>query len=1207
MYCVRSKTFHRNVSTFHMPRLTLNLLGLLRITLDEKPVTALESVKVRALLIFLALKPDKPHARDELIGLLWAEHSQERARGNLRRALWNLQQTFKPPTLKPPTLKTPSVLNNDAHRVAPRGENTWGLSLLLTTRETIQFNPAYDAHVDVWEFEKLTTDSRQQTPQALSTVRHLSSAVALYRGEFLQNFFVPDAPAFEEWLLLQREHFQRRVVTALGQITAHYEQMGAAGYAGTERYARRHIELEAWSEEPYRALMRTYAAQNQTAQAIAAYHALASVLHHELGLEPSAETNALFKHLRNQSSGGSGQLAVVSNQYFGSMLPLPTTPLVGRETELAQLAEKITRADCRLLTLVGQGGIGKTRLALETARANRQAFPRGAYFVDLAAVVSLEMLPRAIAEAMHLQLRGKASTAEQLTAHLQDLAQPLLLILDNFEQLLTGSDKDARSVGELLKRAPQVTLLVTSRERLNLAGEWLFPVEGLRAPTTLPARIESEWAAAEAVQLLAQCAARQHIDTDAWSADEKRAGMRITQLVEGMPLAIELAAAWLRTLSPIEIADEIARSLDVLTSAQRDLPARHASIRAVFEHSWVLLTPTEQDAFARMSIFRGGLTREAAREIANASLQTVSALVEKSLVKRTAAGRYRLHELVRQFAAEKLALSKAEGLATRQAADAAEGLTETRAQHARYFLNLLVERGNSLNSERARDSLAELLRENENVRAAWQWACKQRDTASLERGLPALANFYVVAGLVQEGEPMLRETIGALNDGNSENNTALLSQIYAHLANFYLHIANYPQAIEAGRKAMALGRAADVIESQVMGEWLMGTALDKHAREASALGHIENALAAARAASLPILEAQILYALGDRAYFHYAYQTGQELLLSALALVETTTEQRLTSDILTLLAGTAYRQADSARSQELLQRALALKRMLGDPHGQVQIYVTLGNVAVSYAQLDRALQWYHQAATLALEIGDQTGLLRATVNHAGVMMLVGEFDAARAEYGELLPRAKQLGEKWIIYYALNWLTLLENSVGDAERALTYGREYAALAASTHDAHDLAYARDKMADAYLAQGDLAEAEQLYRQVLLVYQEKNDRDHILRCQAGFARIALARGDTAQARAWAIPLRDALLQKFPRVDVEPLRLFLTCYEILRACNDASAAEVLHQAHIHLQKNAAAIQDERLRASYVQNFRWHREIVRAWNETQSYTNQNE
>ncbi len=1147
-----------------MPHLSLFLFGGFKAALDDIPVTRFRSDKVRALLAFLAVEQDRPHRREALTGLFWSEQSEKDARHNLSETLWRLRQ----------------ALHDD--------DSTF----VHANTKTIQFSMASDHSLDVAEFLR-ATDGRQ------ATVSDLQSAVELYRGDFLAGFTVPDAAPFEEWLLVTREHLQRLATTALSQLTVYYEAQGAAGYAQAERYARRHIELEAWHEEPYRVLMRLYAAQNQTEQAIAMYHALTRVLHHELNLEPSHETNALYKHLRNQSAVIRLQSPVSNLQSPISNLPFPATPLVGRETELAQLSEKITRTDCRLLTLVGQGGIGKTRLALETARANQQAFPRGVYFVDLANLDAPEMIPHAMADALHFQFRGAGSPEEQLVEHLRAWNEPALLLLDNFEQIIGG----ASFVSQMLERAPQVRCLATSRERLNTRGEWLFEVEGLRAGADLPARLRDDWGASEAMQLFVQCAARLNVNAHNWSDDEKRAAIRITQLVEGMPLALELASAWLQTLTPREIADEIAHGLDAFEHTRRDVPQRHASIRAVFEHSWKLLTPTEQQAFARLSVLRGGFTREAAREIAYASLQTLSALGAKSLVKRAVGNRFRMHELVRQFAAEKLAeSSKGEALADARLQFPTSSMqrlrpnprAETQTRHAHYFLNLLAVRRQELDGALARDALAELRRDAENLRAAWQWAVQHADWNALQRSVEPLAYFYHVAGLLQEGEALLRETLNALE---LTAPPALGAQLYVSLADFSLRMTRYPQAIDAAEKGLALARAANEIQAQVRAEWILGAAIDRHSRDAAGETHLRNALATAEQFNLPALQAHVLFALGQTYDGRVLHLEAHAPLTRALELARETNEQRLESDILTLLARIAYHRADADECRELLERALLLKRKLGDPFGQVRIYITLGNSALLLYQLDQGLVWYQQAATLAREIGEHSGLLFAVNNHAGVLQAVGQYDAARAEYDENFKRAQELGETFVIHQTLFWRALLENATGNPTRALVYAEEQRALAESQRAALELANARERMADAQLQLGNLQEAETLFQHALPVYQEKGKRDYVLRCQAGLARIAVQRGDTERALALAVPLRAALLEKFPNIDAEPLRLFWMCYQVLRACSDPSATALLQYAHARLLHNAAQIQDERVRTSYLENIAWHREIQRAHN----------
>jgi len=1141
--------------------LSLSLLGNPRVTRADGVTARFRSDKTRALLFFLALEHERAQTREYLSGLFWGEQTDSEARHNLSQTLLYLGQALGKETVT---------------------------RVLDISRAAIQFKTGDAVHVDVYEFLELLraceTHPHRRIEACAACIARLERAGALYQGELLAQFFLNDCAAFEEWLLVQREHFQRLALTALTQVTAHYEEQGAAGYAETLRYARRQIELEAWREEPYRVLMRTHAALGQTDAALAEYQKLAALLNQELGLAPSAETTALYKHLRGQLSVVGGQSSVVSNLAPISNLPLPTTPLVGREIELAHLAEKIGRADCRMVTLVGQGGIGKTRLAIQSARDNHRAFPHGAYFVDLAEIVSPALIPNAIADALQFHFHGAQTTTQQIIQHLQNIPQPLLLVMDNFEQLVAG----APFVSDLLKRAPNVTLLLTSRERLNIQAEWLFEVEGLLAPKTVPTRLPDDWDEPAAVQLFVQCAARAEIHASTWNEDEKRAAIQLTQLVEGMPLAIELAAAWVRTMTPIEIAAEIARGLDVFHTTRRDLPARHASIRAVFEHSWVLLTAEEQQVFARLSVLRGSMTRDAAREIAGASLQTLTALVDKSLVKRAAGGRFRLHELVRQFAAEKLSAEMP------RTSESAWHLSAPQTQHAHYFLELLARRGQELNGTLARDALAELRREGENVRAAWQCAVRAHELSWLERGVAALSAFYQAAGLIQEGEALLRETLDAL-DGDSIN-SALTSEIYAYLARFYLSMADYPQVQDAAQRALDMGRATGTVTSQVRGEWLLGVGLGRQNRAREAVTHLENALHLAQRENLPILEAEILNALGDPALTQVTKLEAEKLLARALDLAETHGDQRLASNFLGGLAQLANHQGKLAEAEALLQRVLPLKRILGDPAGELRTYMNLGTLAVFSYQLDKAQALYSQAVTLAWEIGDQVGWIHALVNHAGSYMVAGAYESARQAYHEAFTHAQESGDMWAIQNAAWGLGAIENAEGAPERVLEYAQTFLEVATKSGDETKIAFGRLGLAQAREGLGDAAEAEMLYRQAMQALQANDAHADALRCVAGLARLDLARGAMAEARALASDLLEQLTVKLPAIDVEPLRLYLTCYRVLSACADPRAAAVLQTAQELLHTQAAAIQESSIRKTFLENVPWHREIVEAW-----------
>ena len=298
-------------------------------------------------------------------------------------------------------------------------------------------------------------------------------------------------------------------------------------------------------------------------------------------------------------------------------LPAPATRLVGREAELAALAQLLDDPTCRLLSLVGPGGIGKTRLAIEAACDLWQRFADGVFFASLAGTSSSEFMVPAIAQAVALNFAGPADPRVQLANYLRN--KQVLLLLDNLEHLLEGVDL----LVEMLEETPGVKLLVTSRERLELQAEWVFEVQGLPVPAEDEVERLEKYSA---VQLFLQRTRQAQVAFEL-STEDRAHVARICRLVEGMPLAIELAAAWVPVLSCAEIADEIARSIDFLTTTMRDVPERQRSIRAVFDHSWHLLSEEEQQVLRPMSIFRGGFTRQAAEAVAGAGLPLLSALL----------------------------------------------------------------------------------------------------------------------------------------------------------------------------------------------------------------------------------------------------------------------------------------------------------------------------------------------------------------------------------------------------------------------------------------------------------------------------------------------------------------------------------------------------------------------------------------------------
>ncbi len=670
-----------------------------------------------------------------------------------------------------------------------------------------------------------------------------------------------------------------------------------------------------------------------------------------------------------------------------SSLPIPLTPLLGREHELANITRLLQSQECRMLTLIGPGGIGKTRLALAAALAQQGDFRDGVYFVPLASLNSPEFIASAIANAIGFTFYGSTNPQAQLLTYLGQ--KSTLLVLDNFEHLLGADLPNLQPgfalLGDILAQAPQTKLLVTSRERLNLQGEWVVELHGLPTPSLSQAKKLDQYSS---VALFSHSARRIKHDFELTEAD-RPALVRICQLLAGIPLGLELAASWVRLLSLPEIAGELEQSLDFLATPAHNLPERHRSLRAVFEYSWGLLSPLEKQVMRRLAVFQEVFRREAAERVAGASLPVLSALVDKSLVQRAGTGRYSLHEFVRQYAQAYLQQDPAEAEAARQG-------------HSRYYLQWLQQQEAALKSAQQRAVLAELSAEVDNIRAAWEWALAQPIPAELAGAARCLSWFYDLKGWLLEGAAVFRRAVEVVSqagqaDPSNPVYTLALAQMLTHRGYFCFRTGESALAQELLQRSLALLQPlnqpqalADTLMYLGMTEWVIGS-----------------------------------------------YPTAWQLLHQSLALYQNSAGGWSLAFCLGQIGVVAYTEGDYPAAQNWLRQSLTAWREVGDPRGLMFSLSFLGMVMLALKEYGQAQQLLDESLSLAGVIGDRWGIGTA-LSHLGLIALAqAEYDEARYFFHESLTLFAETGERWGQARALNSLGEVALALGKGDQAQHY--------------------------------------------------------------------------------------------------------------------------------------------------------------------------
>jgi DNA-binding SARP family transcriptional activator/predicted ATPase/uncharacterized protein HemY len=994
-----------------MAQLKVALLGSFRATRDGNPITRFETEPARALLAYLVVQAGTPLRREVLADLLWPEQPRSEALHALRQTLNRLRRAIGDQEAAPP--------------------------FLHITRRTIQFNPDSDYWLDVDAFTRLVTtihEHRHRRLEACRTcVQRLRQAADLYRGDLLSGFHLNSLP-FQEWHMMEREHLHRQAMETFYHLATCHNQRGE--YEQARHYARRQLKLEPWREEAHRQLMVALSLSGQRSAALAQYETCRRILSEELRVEPETETTVLYERMRD------GDLHPGETPPHN--LPAPLTRFVGRETELDHIAERLNDPDYRLLTLVGTGGVGKTRLALAAARQAVAHFPDGVWFIPLIDVAEgtngelQDTLAMAIAGALGLTFSGQDNPKIQLLRILR--AKESLLVLDNFEHLTFGID----FVLEILKGAPKIVALVTSRTRLDAQAEHIMQIAGLPVP---PQDDDPAAASYSSIQLFVD---RTRYALDRFTHDLAQV-VQVCRFVEGLPLAIEMASAWVEHLPVADIVANLHQDSDFLSTTRRDIPARHRRWRAVFESSWQPLSETEQRTLAQLAIFRGDFDRTAALTVTETQLAELISLTNKSLLQRTAPDRYALHALLRRFAAEKL--------------KEFPSLSGAYNRHSVYYLSLVGERAAALGGGEPQQAAAEVQAEIANVRQAWQWAVNQLDTdqdpmphiVALASCTEGLTRYYTLEGPIQEGERVFRtaanqvRTVVQEDEALSSEHLATilqaLSKLLAAQGHFLVAVGDHSTALTVLQEAnTASERAAvtlpdDDVAEQAMLLVNLGTSYNRVGDHRLAAQYLEAGLALARQAHDAKVEITALNTLAQAACEQGGYETAQQYLDEVLVLARECGDRTCEASALSMLGSVAWRWGDIERADRCCQESLAICRDLGDRHKIPRLLNLLGILAILRESYSQAEQCYEEGLVMAREMGDRQAMADM-LNNLGYINHhhTGNPEKAKRYYQESLSIGREIGHRHGVTSTLSNLGHLHVLLGEHEAAWKCLRE-----------------------------------------------------------------------------------------------------------------------------------------------------------------------
>ncbi len=1132
------------------PSLEFRLLGGLTIGLAGERPLQFQSRRAEILIAYLAMTPST-QKRDTLSIALWDDREVQQAKANLRSLLAQLPKAIRP--------------------------------YLTITRKTISINPEANITVDALTFTQTIKDPHPE---------QIVQAVQQYQGPFLDGVFVRDSRWLEEWTAVDRARLQREAFLAHQHLAQHYLYKRA--YPKGLKHAHALIQLDPLNEDGQQLLMRLLVRNQQHNAALAQYHKCVQLLDTELGIEPAPETTHLYERI------------LQAKQPPAHKIPQQFTPFVGRGDELEMIARTLDDPTCRLLTLAGAGGAGKSRLAIQAAHERQGDYLNGIYFVPLAPFDQVSEIPGALATLFRLELNTTENPFKQLINYLR--AKEILLILDNFEQFLPqGRDL----IQQILTDCPHLQIMITTRTQLQLASEKTILVRGLPLPD-----IATD-VAMGAVQLFVS-RAQQRDPFFTLNKENKTAVYKICHLIEGLPLAIELAAASLSQFTAPQIAHEIQTNLDFLATPIRDVPARHRSLHAIFAYSWALLSQQEQHIYAQLAIFRGGFTLAAAKAITNASTTTIHTLMAKSLLRQRTHGKYETHEILRQYAAAELTK-----LPTVE--------TAVKNKHSHHYTQFLADRNQKFSGDTLIPTLNQIESEQANIRIAWQHATASKDTQAIQSSLESLALFFYIRGFAQEGKKQFSITIDQLlSTPTSDKTNTIITYLIAWQALFLNELGLFDEAIQMTQTAVT-HTTPPSIQTKALSQYNLGYAQWAKGAYETAQTTLNQALLLAQKTSLIWLHAQCLVTLGNvqldlsdlsaaKITYQHALQLAQKEGLqrtearlynnlgtvywqqgnyqqartqfeTALTVCRSVGIRQIEGLVLTNIGLVLSEMGNNEEALPYLHNALQISQEVGDRRGEGNTLLNLVAIAIEQAEYSQALAQGHRALDICQQIGDKQGEAIVRDSLGIIALQIGDFPQAKREFNASITLYEEIGDPLGLAHTLVGVALLYHRLEQQETAVNKAQHAIHLSQETDAPVAHATALTVLGHALTAQQKYTKAKQAFQQAIIIRQKIGQEHLAIEPLAGIAHLHHQQGNPQ--RSDIEPILTTLADHDLDGLLEPFRIHLICHQILRATTDPRAADFLSAAQTNLQARTHKIQNKQRRESYLHNVAYRHKLL--------------